>query len=564
MEHGRSAFPENLADCQRMIRELQELVKQQQATIERYHEQLERTTEQITLLKKALFSPRRERFAPDPNQGHLFTPAPLEGAADKEQADNDSEESADEEPPPVRDRSLKRRRKRIVFPQFLPRKRKDYPLPPEQRPCGHCGADRVVIQERVTEQLEMEPPQAYVVEHVRYTYACPTCREGDQVVTTQKLPQAVEKSPFGASVLAWLVVAKFERHLPVYRHQEMLLGPLKLWLSRTLLCGLLRATAGALRPLERRIIEHVLQNNVLQVDETHTRFLRKRLGKAAQGYLFGYAGVDRHRYIFYDFQPNRSREGPEKILANYTGYLQTDGYTVYTGLVRDSQGRLRDAACFAHARRGLDEARYTTSHPLVHEALAWIQQLYDVEDRAAELTADERLTLRLCESAPIVEKMRRRFLDVRPELRPTSRLAEAIDYMLNRWEGFRRFLEDGRIPLDTNLVERLLRPVTVGRKNFLFFGSENGGRTAATLYTIVQSARRHHVDVLPYLTDVLRRLPGITHRDTPPDPVAIDEFLPDRWAKAHPEHVLTARIEESREAQARRRYRRTARRLVAK
>jgi len=564
MEHGRSAFPENLADCQRMIRELQELVKQQQATIERYHEQLERTTEQITLLKKALFSPRRERFAPDPNQGHLFTPAPLEGAADKEQADNDSEESADEEPPPVRDRSLKRRRKRIVFPQFLPRKRKDYPLPPEQRPCGHCGADRVVIQERVTEQLEMEPPQAYVVEHVRYTYACPTCREGDQVVTTQKLPQAVEKSPFGASVLAWLVVAKFERHLPVYRHQEMLLGPLKLWLSRTLLCGLLRATAGALRPLERRIIEHVLQNNVLQVDETHTRFLRKRLGKAAQGYLFGYAGVDWHRYVFYDFQPNRSRAGPEKILANYTGYLQTDGYTVYTGLVRDSQGRLRDAACFAHARRGLDEARYTTSHPLVHEALAWIQQLYDVEDRAAELTADERLTLRLCESAPIVEKMRRRFLDVRPELRPTSRLAEAIDYMLNRWEGFRRFLEDGRIPLDTNLVERLLRPVTVGRKNFLFFGSENGGRTAATLYTIVQSARRHHVDVLPYLTDVLRRLPGITHRDTPPDPVAIDEFLPDRWAKAHPEHVLTARIEESREAQARRRYRRTARRLVAK
>ena len=216
--------------------------------------------------------------------------------------------------------------------------------------------------------------------------------------------QAVEKSPFGASVLAWLVVAKFERHLPVYRHQEMLLGPLKLWLSRTLLCGLLRSTAGALRPLERRIIEHVLQNNVLQVDETLTRFLRKRLGKAAQGYLFGYAGVDRHRYIFYDFQPNRSREGPEKILANYTGYLQTDGYAVYTGLVRNSQGRLRDAACFAHARRKFDEARYTTSHSLMHEALAWIQQLYDVEDRAAELTADERLTLRLCESAPIVEK----------------------------------------------------------------------------------------------------------------------------------------------------------------
>ncbi len=564
MEQGRSDSPESLADCQRMIRELQELVAHQQATIEHYHEQLERATEQITLLKKALFSPRRERYVSDPNQQQLFSPKPLEGAASEAEAEQETEESADEEPPPAHNRSLKRRRKRIVFPQFLPRKRIEYPLPEEERPCGNCSQERIVIRERVTEQLEIEPQKAYVVQHVRYTYACPMCREGDQLVTTQKPPQAVEKSPFGASVLAWLVVAKFERHLPVYRHQEMLLGPLKLWLSRTLLCGLLRSTAGALRPLERRIIEHVLQNNVLQVDETLTRFLRKRLGKAAQGYLFGYAGVDRHRYIFYDFQPNRSREGPEKILANYTGYLQTDGYAVYTGLVRDSQGRFRDAACFAHARRKFDEVRYTTSHSLMHEALAWIQQLYDVEDRAAELTADERLTVRLCESAPIVEKMRQRFLDVRPELRPTSKLAEAIDYMLNRWEGFRRFLEDGRIPLDTNLVERLLRPVTVGRKNFLFFGSENGGRTAATLYTIVQSARRHHVDVLPYLTDVLRRLPGITHRDTAPDPAAIDEFLPDRWAKAHPEHVLTARIEESREAQARRRYRRAARRLVAK
>ncbi len=155
--------------------------------------------------------------------------------------------------------------------------------------------------------------------------------------------------------------------------------------------------------------------------------------------------------------------------------------------------------------------------------------------------------------------MRRRFLDVRPELRPTSKLAEAIDYFMNRWEAFGRFLEDGRIPLDTNLVERLLRPVAVGRKGYLFFGSQNGGRTAATLYSIVQSARRNNVDVLPYLTDVLQTLPAIT----PDDVAALDALLPDRWALAHPEHVLTERIEESREAQARRRHRRAARRAVA-
>jgi len=219
MEHGRSDFPSSLADCQRMIRELQQLVNQQQATIETYHTQLERAAEQITLLKKALFSPRRERFAPDSHQQSLFTPQPLAGAADEPNPEDASNESADEEPPPAHDRSLKRRKKRIVFPQFLPRQRIEYPLPPEERPCGNCSQERVVIRERVTERLEIEPPKAYVVQHVRYTYACPSCRDGRQVVTTQKPPQAVEKSPFGASLLAWLVVAKFERHLPVYRHQ---------------------------------------------------------------------------------------------------------------------------------------------------------------------------------------------------------------------------------------------------------------------------------------------------------------------------------------------------------
>jgi transposase len=558
MEQGRPESSDANPLKQR-VHELETLVSQLQATIEHYHEQLERATEQITLLKKALFSPHRERYVDSPDQKRLFTPQPLDGAAGEEKAEDASEESADEEPPPARDRSPQRSKKRIVFPQFLPRQRVEYPLGPGEFPCGNCGVDRVVIQTRVTEQLEIEPPKAYVVQHVRYTYACPSCREGDQVVTTQKPPPAVEKSPFGASLLAWLVVAKFARHLPVYRHQEMLLGPLKLWLSRPLLCGLLRGTAKALRPLEARIHQFVLASALLQVDETPVRFLGKLLGRAALGYIWAYAGDKEHPYVFYDFSPSRSRDGPEPILATYAGYLQTDGYTVYTGLVRDSNGRLRDVACFAHGRRKFDEARYTTSHPLVHEGLAWIQQLYDVEDRTRPLSPDERLAVRRRESAPILERMRRRFLDVRYQLRPTSKLAEAINYFMNRWVAFGRFLEDGRIPLDTNLIERLLRPITVGRKNFLFFGSQEGGQTAATLYTIVQSARRNNVDMTPYLSDVLRRLPAIAAGDT----AALDALLPDRWAMAHPEHVLAERIEESREAMARRRNRRAARRAVA-
>jgi hypothetical protein len=220
---------------------------------------------------------------------------------------------------------------------------------------------------------------------------------------------------------------------------------------------------------------------------------------------------------------------------------------------------LVDVACWAHGRRGFEEALHTTNALLVHEALVWIQQLYDLEDRAREFSADERRALRQEEAVPILQRMKARFLEVRPTLRPKAKLAAAVDYVLNRWEASVRYTSDGRIPIDNNLIERLLRPIAVGRKNYLFFGSEKGGQTAATLYTLVQSARRNCVDVWPYLTDVLRRLPAIPPTDT----AALETLLPDWWLQTHPEHRLTERVEESREAQARRRRKRAARRAAA-
>jgi hypothetical protein len=215
-------------------------------------------------------------------------------------------------------------------------------------------------------------------------------------------------------------------------------------------------------------------------------------------------------------------------------------------------------ACWAHGRRGFEEALPATSHPLVHEAMIWTQQLYDLEDRAQEMSADERRALRQAEALPILVRMKARFDEVRPTLRPTSKLAEAIDYVLNRWEAFVRYTSDGRIPIDNNVIERLLRPVAIGRKNYLFFESEKGGQTAATLYTLVQSARRNCVDVWPYLTDVLRRLPAIAPTDT----AALEALLPDRWVAAHSEHRLEQREEESHLALQRRRQRRAARRAA--
>jgi transposase len=430
MEDGSPSLADQLATCQQRIRDLEQtdaerqlvvtqqqeaithqaaVIAQQQEAIANYQEQLAKAAEQLRYFKRMMFGQRRERYAPSPDQKLLFVPEVIEGLETKAQSVEDA--TTDSSSPRPR---KKPRRPRIEFPQFWEHRRTEYPLPPEQLPCGCCGAERIVIRTHVTKRVEMEEAKLYVVEEVRYTYACSACHDGSQMQTTERPPQAVEKSPFGPSILAWLVTWKFLHHLPLYRQQELLLGPLKRWLSRSLLCGLL--------------------------------------------------------------------------------------------------GR----------------------------------------------TADERRALRQTEALPILTRMKERFEEVRPTLRPTSKLAEAINYVLNRWDAFVRYTSDGRIRIDNNVIERLLRPIAIGRKNYLFFGSERGGQTAATLYTLVQSARRNCVDVWPYLTDVLRRIAAIAPGNT----AALEALLPDRWVAAHPEHRLEQREEESREAQARRRRKRAARRLA--
>src|SRR4051812_17391191 len=530
-----------------LIAEQNALIAIQQEQLAAQQVALDRAREQLALFKKALFGPRRERYVPGPDQQLLFESLPLEA--------KQSEDAPAAMPvPPTAPR--RRSRRKFVFPDFLPIRREDHPLKDHERPCGCCGAERVVIRTHVTKQLELEQAQAYVVEHVRYTYACSQCRQGSQVVTTPKPPAPIEKSAFGASVLAWITSAKFERHLPTYRHQEMLVGPLGLWLSRPLLWKLLAGTALCVKPLAARLLEEILKSFVLQADETFVRYLGEEPGKSSQGYLFGYAGDAERRFLVYDFQPNRSRAGPREMLADFRGVLQTDGYSAYESLVKEFPDRLIPAGCWMHARRGFDEALATTSHPLAADSLARIQVLYDIDEQTKALSFDERRAVHDRRSRPLIERLFAIWDDALPTLRPSTKLAEAIGYALNRRTELARFLDDGRIQLDTGHLERSIRPVAIGRKNFLFFGSLRGGQTAATLYSVVQSARLYHLDVTTYLTDVLRRLPAIVPADT----AAIRSLLPDQWALSHPDHIHASRDEELQADKARRNKRRAKRR----
>ncbi len=223
MEHGspsltdhQAAYQQRICELERRDAERQAVIAQQREAIVGFQEQLAKAAEQLRYFKRAMFGQRRERYAPSPDQKLLFVPEVIEGLETK--AQSVEEAAADSSSPRPR---KKPRRPRIEFPQFWEHRRTEYPLPPEQLPCGCCGAERIVIRTHVTKRVEMEEAKLYVVEDVRFTYGCSHCHDGSQMQTTERPPQAVEKSPFGPSILAWLVTWKFLHHLPVYRQQEL-------------------------------------------------------------------------------------------------------------------------------------------------------------------------------------------------------------------------------------------------------------------------------------------------------------------------------------------------------
>lgn len=567
---------ENLK-LRRELAHLKRVDAERQATIVALQDQLDQFQEQIALLKKALFAPRRERFIPSANQKLLFEPLPLDTEeASQDNAADESDGEGEEDASDAPGKNRRPRRKRFEFPQCLPVKRIEYPLPEEECwcPCG-CG-QRAVIREQITRQLEYQSASAYVAEHVRYTYGCPREREGERIVTSEKPPNANEKGVLGPSVAAWLAQSKFERHLPLYRLQEELQSASGMWFSRSVLSGTLVRTAARLRPLADLIHRQVLESFYVRADETTARVLRPGTGSAKLVYLWVYVGDDDHPYQLFDYRLDRTRAGPQDILGEFQGGLLTDGHSAYASLINESAGRLLDLGCWAHARRKFDESCAVTSHPLAEEAFAWIWMLYDIEDRLADATPNICQQVRMRESVPILTRLHEQLTDARPGVRPSSKLYEAIGYVLNRWKAMTRFTTDGRYAIDNNAAERTLRPSVIGRKNYEFFGSDRGGEAGCIWYTLIQSARFNHVCALPYLNDVLQQVPRIVPEylrvgdaETAFESLSTQQvddltgLLPDRWLTSHPEHRSEERQRELElENQRRRRRRRLRRRPV--
>jgi hypothetical protein len=363
-------------------------------------------------------------------------------------------------------------------------------------------------------------------------------------------PKPIPGGIAGPGLVAYVLVGKFSDHLPLYRLEDILTRH-GVHLSRSTLCDWVRNAADLLGPLAELQKTRVLQSPVLWTDDTHVLVLGGAKPGSTKGRFWPYIGDAEHPYSVYDFTMSRARDGPATFLADYHGFLQADAYGGYDGIFLGSNGRIVEVACWAHARRKFHDARANAPRQ-ANQVLEWIWQLYDVEDRAADMTAGERQSLRQRESVPILDRIEAYLDELSPRALPKSALGKALTYAKNQRAALRQYASDGRLTIDNNVSERTLRLQAIGRKNWEFLGSPEAGRRAAVLFTILAGAKRHRLEPWAYVREVLLRL-SVGETD-------LEALLPDRWAASHPEHVLKHRLDESRRKAARQRERREQRR----
>lgn len=388
---------------------------------------------------------------------------------------------------------------RRVIPEGLPRRIVLHDIPEKEKTCPTCGKMRTAFAREVAEQLEYHPASLHVIQHVRPQYACADCQE--HVVTAPPATSPIEKGLAGPGLLAHVLVSKYADHLPLYRQSGILLRH-GVDLARSTLCQWVGQCVGLLSPIVTAMKRDILQSKAIQTDDTPVRVLDPGSGKTHQGRLWTYLGDKDHASAVFEFSMTRQQCWPKAFLGDFSRYLQADAYTGYDTLF--TGGKMIEVGCWAHARRKFFEAK-DTDRERSRWAVDAIRTLYQVEWDAQALDAEARKALRQERSAPILEGIHA-WLDAQGvQVRPKAPMGEAIHYALAQWTALNRYLEDGDLAIDNNACERLLRGACVGRKNYLFFGSEEGGRWGAVLYSLVESCKLHRIDPFAYLKDVLVR-----------------------------------------------------------
>lgn len=405
---------------------------------------------------------------------------------------------------------------RKTLPPELPRDRREYDVAKEEHKCGKCGAELEKIGEEVSEILDYHPSSLFVRQIARLKYACKKCEE---TIITAEMPQRlIDKGMPGEGLLAHILVSKYADHLPLHR-LEGIFNRYGIEISRSTMCGWVGVCADLLSPIYDEMKKDVLKSKKIHTDDTPVPVQEKGLNKTRTGRLWVYVGDDAHSYDVFDYTPDRTKERPRDFLFGFKGYLQADAYTGYEETYR--KGEITEVACWAHTRRKFYDSTETDAAGAA-VMLAFIGQLYKVEEKAKEMDVNARNALRQKESKPVLAEIRK-YLDWQVmNVLPKSPLGQAVSYTLSNWEALNRYVDDGDLDIDNNAAERALRTVAIGRKNWLFAGSDNGGVRAAVIYSLISTCKRHGINPFEYLRDVLERVSTHPAR-------RIEELLPHRW-----------------------------------
>lgn len=527
-----SVDPHSLPDD---VRLLKSLVVELAGIVRTRDERIAQLERNMDLLVRKVFGRTSEKV--DPRQTLLF--------------EQPVEESPPEPPPseaaPCASTAPAKHRGRRPKPDTLRRVEIVHDLSPAEKEALAAGGELIPLGEEVTEQYEWEPSSLYVLRHVQKKYARRPARlesgpspAEKNIVTAAKPPQAISGGIAGPGLLACVLTGRFCDHLPYHRH-ERIFARHGVPFSRQTTCDWALQTAELCRPLYERMIAEVLASGVLHTDDTPVKVRDAHGKRQYTGRFWNYVGDDEHSLTVFTYTPSRSRDGPggpAEFLKGYRGYLQADAFAGYDALYLGPDARIVEVACWAHARRNFFEAR-TSDRLRAETALAFIRELYRVERELREKFASEAwrersrgerlaeiVARRQAEARPVLAEFAAWIEQESPQLLPKHPLRQALEYARTNWSALVRYCDDGRLDPDNLEAERALRGIAVGRRNWLFCGSDRGGRAAAVHFSLIASCARHDLDPFTYLRDIFTQLPRLKAK---PDPEALRNLLPDRW-----------------------------------
>ena len=470
-------------------------------------------TLELAHLRRMRFGASSEALSAEERDLFQDTLASDMAAAEAELAKKQEEALAAAEPQAPR--APRARAGRQPLPDHLPRI--EHLHEPETCTCGKCGNDLVKIGEDISEQLDVEPARFFVHRHIRPQYACRAC----ETVSAAPIPPAVIDGGMAAvGLYVWIIISKYMDHLPLYRLEQIAARD-RVTLSLSTMADWVGRIGVALQPLADRLTMLLLDRGVLHADETPVQQLDPGRGKTKRAYLWAYRSNVLETgppIVVFDYQTSRAGRHAREFLSGWQGQLMVDDFGGYKTLFANG---VTELGCLAHARRKYFDLNAAQANPIAQEALNRIAALYVIEAQGRDMDIAARTQLRQDEAHPLLQSMHDWLLRIRVNVANGGGTAKAIDYSLKRWEALSRYATDGGLPIDNNPVENTIRPIAIGKKNWLFAGSERAGKRAAAIQTLLATAKLNGLDPAAWLRDTLEKLPTCLNSQ-------IDSLLPLR------------------------------------